>query len=367
MSDWLRKIFYKILGKIFKNQQINIPIVIKDQVKILIFRYDKIGDMVVSFPSFEFLRDKLPNSEIWILASERNIFLLNNFASIDKAIKLPTSIFHILKTLFLLRKQKFNIIINFVFHRTTKAGLLANFISPNAIKINLGHETRNEIYCKLFNVLVNTEKRWNVSMSEFLLHYLCSVFGFSFERGYLFRYNFWIPNESLILARDFVRSIPKNYLLLINISARLHWDVEKYKILVKRIIENCPDLGIIFIFHPSDKKRIEKIVNSFQNKIYVFNNNKNFYDVIALIKYIDIVFTPDTSIVHFANAFNKPIVFMCPLNNSYVNEWQPNIPPFAQHMANSKENYKGIQVEEIFQSIRKMLAIVDSNKISNLS
>lgn len=365
MSDWLRKIFYKILGNIFKNQQLNVPIVVKDKTKILIFRYDKIGDMVVSLPSFEFLRDKLPNSEIWILASERNIFLLNNFAPIDKAIKLPTNKFHILKTLFMLRKQKFNIIINFVFHRTTKAGLLANIISPNAIKINLGHETRNEIYGKLFNVLVNIEKRGNVPMSEFLLHYLSKVFGVSFEREYLLRYNFWIPKESLDLARNFVSSIPKKYFLLVNISARLHWDVQNYKKLVKKIIENCPDIGIIFVFQPSDKKRIETIVNGFKKNVYIFNKSSNFYDVIALIKNVDFVFSPDTSIVHFANAFNKPVVFMCPLNNSYVYEWQPNISPFIQHTATSLKDYNGIQVDEIFQSIMKMVSNLKSNKISN--
>ena len=359
MKDIWRKVLYSLLGKIFKNQISDAPIHLNGTEKILIFRYDRIGDMVVSLPSFEFLRTKFPNVQICVLASEKNKFLLENYPYVDSIFILPNNVLKLIKTLFELRKQKFDLIINFVFHKTTKAGILANLIEPKAIKINLGHETRNEIYHKLFNSLVRPDVRWKVPMSEFLLHYLCQIFGLPFEGSFLERYNFWIPPESLAFAEDFFKKTNGKKYLLINITARLKWKSENYRKLAEKIVNIYPDVLIIFVCHPVDSMRLKEIVNGLDGRVYSYSSS-NFYNVIALIKYVDIVFTPDTSIVHFANAFKKPIVFVHPASNSTTYEWQPNLSQHIRFSVASKDNFNEIGVERILESIKFFLDQIEN-------
>lgn len=363
MKELWRKFFYSLLERIFKNRESEMPIKLKGNEKVLIFRYDKIGDMVVSLPSLEFLRIKFPQVQIWVLASTRNKFLLQHYPFVNSTIVLPNNIFKFIWFILHLRRQQFDLIINYVFHKTTKAGLLANLIGPSAIKVNLGHETRNDVYRKLFNCLVNSEVRWKVPMSEFLVHYLCQIFGLPFDKGFTESYNFFIPKESLTFASDFIEKVKGKIYLLINISAgRLKWRSENYKKLAERIRNLYPYVGIIFVCHPSDKKELAKIIKGLNGSVYSYSSS-NFYNVIALLKFVDIVFTPDTSIVHFANAFRKVIVFVHPSNNASTYEWQPNLSPHVRLSSSSKKDYNEIGVDEIFESIKFFLDQMEDQKL----
>ncbi|MGB9772185.1 MAG: glycosyltransferase family 9 protein [Candidatus Kapaibacteriota bacterium] len=355
MSEIIRKIAYSILGNVFKNQSVAVPIKLNSKAKILIFRYDKIGDMVVSFPSFELLRAHFPEAEIWVLASEVNSFLLNNYQVVDNVAVFPKNFFLKLKTLFSLRKQKFDVIINYVFYRTTKAGLIANFINPKAIKINIGHNVRDKIYSKLFNVLYPIALRGELPMAEFLCHYICWIFGMQFKPEFLKQYNFNIPEESYARARDFLKKIPHRKILLINISARRKWEVQNYKRLISLVNKSIKDLSIIFIAHPTDYYILEMILAGENENAFSFTTGSSFYDAIALISFADIVFTPDTSIVHFANAFGKPLVMMYYKKDSYMKEWQPSLSKFVCHYSECSNGYSDITPEVIFQSIKSLM------------
>ncbi|MEJ5286410.1 MAG: hypothetical protein CH6_2309 [Candidatus Kapaibacterium sp.] len=355
MGDFSRKIFFTLLGKVFRNKPKSVPLEVSKNAKILIFRYDKIGDMVVSLPSFEFLKEKFHDSEIWVLASPINFFLLENYPYVDHFVVLHKGIFKKIKTLLQLRKVKFDFIINYVFYRTTKAGLWANLINPKAIKVNMGHNTRNEIYSKLFNVLYPISLRGKIPMSELLCQYICWLFGFPYDKEISKSYFINVPPESLETARRFISTVPGSRKILINISARRKWSSENYKRLVSLIIQDFKDLGIIFVAHPSDYETLDEIVQNFNNNVFAFKSGKDFLDAIALVSLVDLVFTPDTSIVHFANAFGKPIAMMYYEKDSYLNEWIPNKSKFICFVSGCSNNYNDISPEDAFEGIKALL------------
>lgn len=352
MNDTFRNLFYKILGKIFKNQRVEVPIKFKRNPKILIFRYDKIGDMVVSFPSLELLRDNLPEAEIWILASPINFFLLENYPIIDRFVVLPRNFFKKAQLLIALRKQKFDLIINYVFYRTTKAGVWANLINPKAIKVNVGHQTRNEIYSKLFNVLFPITLRGQVPMSEFLCHYLCWVFGLTFNRDCLKKYSIKIPVKSDEKARKFLSNISYSKKILVNISARKKWSIENYRNFILLAKNDLKEVGLIFVAHPKDFGMLKKIVQRDNRNVFIFDSDENLFDLVALIRLVDLVFTPDTSIVHFANAFAKPIVMM--YYEGDLNEWLPNNSKCLCLCSKNPDNYYEIKPEYVVKGIKKL-------------
>lgn len=354
MSELLRSFSYKMFARIFKNKQFEPPIPLNENAKILIFRYDKIGDMVVSFPSFELLKYHFPKVELWVLSSETNDFLLENYRPVTRHIVLPKSFFKGLKTILYLRKQRFNVIINYVFYRTTKAGLLANLINPNAIKVNLGHQNRDKYYSNLFNLLYPYSLRGNIPMSEFLCRYLSWVFGIEFDASFLVRYNFNLPEESIQRAKEFLISLGGGRRILINISARRKWSIDYYKELIQLLQKEFPNDVIVFIAHPSDYSMLDKILYGFDTNVFAFYGN-SFYDVIALISMVDLVFTPDTSIVHFANAFKIKTVVIYTANDSYLNEWLPTNSDFLYHLSRKSDRSNDILPESIFESIKLLL------------
>lgn len=355
MNNTFRKLFYTLLGKIFKNKPIDVPIKVNKNSKILIFRYDKIGDMVVSLPSFELLRYHFPKAEIWVLASPTNNFLLNNYQYITKSVLFPNDFLGRLGTILFLRKVNFDVIINYVFYKTTKAGIIANLINNKAIKVNIGHNTRNDIYLKLFNSLFPITQRGKIPMAELLCIYICWLFGISFDREFLKKYNFYIPLESIKIAKNFVKKFSGQKILLVNISARRKWSQEHYIRLIAKLNNEFPNLAIVFVSHPKDANILSQIVRGQDRNVFTFVSDKTFYDVISLISLVDIVFSPDTSIVHFANAFGKPIVMMYSEKDSHLKEWLPCNSKFIGYISKNSKDNNDISPEQIFGSVRTLL------------
>jgi len=95
-------------------------------MKILIIRNDKLGDFILSLPSYKLLKTAIPDSEVHALVPDYTSELAKTSPYIDKAIIDPTSDstlaqqYQLLKTL---RNEKYDAIITL--YSTTRIGLLA--------------------------------------------------------------------------------------------------------------------------------------------------------------------------------------------------------------------------------------------------
>jgi len=95
-------------------------------MKILIIRNDKLGDFILSLPSYKLLKTAIPDSEVHALVPNYTSELAKTYPYIDKAIIDPTSDstlaqqYQLLKTL---RSEKYDAIITL--YSTTRIGLLS--------------------------------------------------------------------------------------------------------------------------------------------------------------------------------------------------------------------------------------------------
>ncbi len=362
VANFLKRLIYQIFRFVFKNKEIHFPISNLVIRKILVLRYDVVGDMIVSFPAFELLRNSLPQAKIYVLASEKNYKLIQNLSAIDGYFVYPRNL---LKRLFLvarLRKERFDLIVNFVFYRTTKAGLIANLTNRKAIKVNLGHETRGALYSALFNVQILPDYRGKYPMSEFLCRYICNLFGWEFKPSLLEVYRWNIPENSIRKAKEFIQSIPYSKKLLINISAQRRWSCSNYSALIQLLTSRFANLSLIFIGLPKDYKKIQRITANAKRNVFVYPMSTEIFDAIALVREVDFVFTPDTSIVHIANAFRKPVAILYSFQSSYIKEWMPNLVPFEVLATDNHKNYDEISVDEVFEAIVKLVDRVEKDK-----
>ena len=87
---------------------------IKNARNILFFRYDRIGDMVITTPVFRELKREYPEINISVLASNTNQNVLHNNPYVDKVyINYKNNLFRDLPTLLKLRNKKYDVCVEF--------------------------------------------------------------------------------------------------------------------------------------------------------------------------------------------------------------------------------------------------------------
>src|SRR5688500_18873088 len=73
-----KRFWYAILRLILRNEPASTPLDPERIRKILIFRYDAIGDMVVTLPSVDIIRKNHPAAEVAMVVLPKNIGIIKN-------------------------------------------------------------------------------------------------------------------------------------------------------------------------------------------------------------------------------------------------------------------------------------------------
>lgn len=136
---------------------------------------------------------------------------------------------------------------------------------------------------------------------------------------------------------------------------------------IQEIIAKCstfPNLSTIIV---GAAKKINLLAVN-ENENIIINKLEHFFYTIALIKYCDLVISVDTSIVHIANTYNKPLISIYSseidnLNPKYENNYvyKPNYDKAIQIIAPNKAA-KNLDVEIINDYL---INFFNSNKLKN--
>ena len=150
---FLKKLTYKI--------PVNFEL--KDTGTILFMRYDRIGDMIISTPVFRELKLAYPKISISVLASKFNSEILRNNPYVDDVIiNNKNSLIGDLKSLILLRKNKFDVCIEFDHSVVPHAIIRLKIIKPKYI-ISIYKDGRygvNGSDLRLYNFFTENKKKY---------------------------------------------------------------------------------------------------------------------------------------------------------------------------------------------------------------
>ena len=131
----------------------NLSFDLKKSKRVLILKYDRIGDMVVTTPIFRELKTAYPNTSISVLASEENKDVIRYNPYIDKIYtNYKNSVLNDLPTLLKLRKKSFDVCIE-----------LEHSVIPHAI-------FRLKIINPKKNISIHKDGRYGVKGSELQLY-----------------------------------------------------------------------------------------------------------------------------------------------------------------------------------------------------
>ncbi|AKO31343.1 hypothetical protein RY60_06605 [[Haemophilus] ducreyi] len=96
---------------------------------------------------------------------------------------------------------------------------------------------------------------------------------------------------------------------------------------------------------PAIARKLKKIACHF-SEVFIYEHTKTVFDTIELIRFADLVISPDTSIVHIAVGLNKKLIAFYSLDEQNFIHWQPNN-LVETHILRFEHNINEINISEI--------------------
>lgn len=322
-NKWLT---LNLLDLFLRNKQVKFPLDRSKIKKILLLRYDVLGDMIITIPMIDYLKANLPNAQIDILCTNRNQEIAKNIDGISN-IYLYSRKPLFFRELYPLRNKKYDLIISLVFNKTTIAGLIANYINRSAIKVHLKDSSNDALYKKLFNILLPMEDiRFRITLLELQVRMIAMLFGLDFDKSKINKSALNIGTDIENTAKMMIDKYSKK-VIIYNISAGVDYrqfSVQKNIEILSNIVGLFQNYVFFISFNPNDYEKAKAIVGDVgSNNCVLSLHTTNIMQVIALIKYCNYIITPDTSIVHIAAMFGKPSVIFYSRLGSLPDEWAP--------------------------------------------
>jgi ADP-heptose:LPS heptosyltransferase len=348
----LKSFAYFFLKLKFKNQEISYPISSEGIKNILILRYDVIGDMIITLPLIDLIKRKIPNVNIYVIASKSNQSILKNETNVTKYYVHDGTKQSLQKVKEETSKIHFDLVLPLVYNKTTKAGYLANYLTnKDAIKVTMEHLERKELYKTFFNIQVTLQDcKEQMTMLEMIVVLVNRLF--NWEKEDLI-YNVKVSESNITVANEFIELNNITKFIILNISAGKDFrvlSIEKNIEIIKYIKNVLSDYPIILISSKEDIEKAKAIQSVFLDLFY-FEPTNDILDAAALIQKASLVISPDTSIVHLAAAAKVPILVLYSLLASYAKEWLPYNSVYEAVITKQREELEKLELNDIFEKL----------------
>jgi len=138
-------------------------------------------------------------------------------------------------------------------------------------------------------------------------------------------------------------------------GANRDWGPEKSSELAGRIIEDFPQAQIILITVPSERDRGDRLERELNDRVVQIFPNANLTEVSSLIKRLDLLISPDTSLVHIARSFKVPVIGLYPEYKKVYLQWLPYGQPEGLVLSYGGDNIFNISVKDVYDKFREMV------------
>jgi hypothetical protein len=247
----------------------------------------------------------------------------------------------------------------------TEGGLMANLAGGReAVKVTVEYPHRAHLYDALFNLQLPAA-RDRMTMAEIQARLACDAFGWPFDPG-LCRLRIELGDENRERAAAFHRSIGSVPFAALNISSGRdyrRWSVERNKEFLALLLEAHPRIRVVVLSSPQDALEASALAAVDAARIAVFPPSSDVLDVCAAVELCDVVVTPDTSIVHIAAAFGRPVLVLYSRLASYIAEWMPYGVPHRAVVTRERQPLDTISLPETMQAFEELYLGADDGDL----
>jgi ADP-heptose:LPS heptosyltransferase len=281
--------------------------------KVLFIRLNRIGDALVTTPLLKEIKSKV-GCQVYVLASSSNYFIFENKALTDEIIVYRKNLVGISALIKMINKIGFDAIVDLHDDVSSTVSYLMAF-SKSKYKFGLAKENH-----KLFT---HTVQKLDPSKHHVIDRMLEFVKLFNLEIDYSeANIVYSCSKEAEEKLNTFLEKhfSTKKFFVGINISAGSEarfWGVNNYIELVKDL--SGYDINLMLMCTETD---LQKAVQISDRKLPIFYRPV-FDEFCAMIAHLDLLVTPDTSIVHVASAFEVPVFGLFVKYNTNNKIWSP--------------------------------------------
>jgi ADP-heptose:LPS heptosyltransferase len=168
----------------------------------------------------------------------------------------------------------------------------------------------------------------------------------------------WRRGRELI---DSLRQPGRDGLVGVNISAgkpnRL-WGVDRYCGLIEKLSQRHGELQFLIFAAPAEHLAACRIAEAGGPNVTAIPPQLSLRDVIAMIKHLDLIMTPDTSICHVASSLRIPLLGLYTAAEENFQRWRPWHQPAWVLRPPSGDSLQGITVADYLAKAEEAFQIV---------
>jgi ADP-heptose:LPS heptosyltransferase len=352
----------KLLKFFTKKQKIDFDL--KNTKKILFFRYDRIGDMIITTPVFRELKKAYPNIEVSVLASNVNKGILANNDYIDKIyINDKHNFLSDLKVLFKLRKEQFDVVVEFDHSVIPHAIFRLKIINPKKI-ISVKKDGRYGVSGTDLQIYdFYTDAPIDAHFRDIWLNTL-KPFGITIQSN---KYDIFFTKEQNKVAKLFLEHFDKKIKIGINLEGAVKGKkitYDKLEQICNGLYKKSNNIQIVILTTPQKYDEVSTIIKDINlDCVSISYKTESILDVSALISNLDLIITPDTSIVHIASAFDKPLVTIHENNKDSYRLFAPTSELNYTVFSKDVDSLTDFSIDELLQYSFEIIERIDNKRI----
>ncbi len=272
---------------------------------LLLIRIDRIGDAIVSTPVLDQLRCRFPDARIDILLGEKNGATARLLPGIDNHYFLRKSIPAAVRTIRQLRKNGYDAVVNLHLNPSGSADLVSRLVGGTALierREELPEEKTAHVVVRTSRLLapLGVEAISNGTEREHPLHVIR-------------------PASAETLSTGSEGRVPAIIALNVTVAGEgRRWPRDHYVALARLLKRK--EMAPVIVGAPSDEEMIRSIARDASAEI--LPPARSFLTFAERLAGVDLVVTPDTSVVHLAAALRKPVVALYASQKAGT-EWRP--------------------------------------------
>jgi ADP-heptose:LPS heptosyltransferase len=339
------------------------PLNLNNSQNFLILMNQKIGDMIVCSPILREIKLAYPKSKLHVLASEVNKDIVQANPYVDEVHVYKNQWPKLLPLLLKLRKFKFDVAVELEYKVVSRIIISLKIINPNCTIATSKREGR-------YGMGPQDVEPYDFYTKPSLTHQRDTAFDvlrLLNIKGKNKSYDVFYRPKNKLDALSFLSRYESEK---ITIGLNVEGSNEERRIsdrdvrnIILGLYSMTNNIAIILFHKPNDSEYVAQLIPIEASK-YTFLSypTLSVLDLAALVDNLDVIISPDTSIVHMACAFNKPLVAIYRNNATNFDIWHPisdlNYVVFSQR----SDSLKDIDVDEIINKSSKLIKSIESNQ-----
>lgn len=279
-------------------------------MKIIISRTDKIGDLILSIPSFFMAKKMYPEAEIILLVRNYNYEIVKNLPFVDRVYKIDD-----FRAEELLEKIKyFNADIFVALYNDS---YIAKLAKASKAPVRIGPVSKLSSFFAFNKGVLQKRSKSIKNEADYNLDLIRKINPERYDEVFEIQTKIYLEDSNRDVAERFFRenNIGKSSLVVnpfMGGSAKNITD-DQYASLLQKLYDRTEDTHIIITCHISEEERGQKLIDKIgRERVYLFANGGSLLNLAAVIEKGKLYFGGSTGPTHIAGALQKEVVALYP-------------------------------------------------------